>query len=102
MLAWAGLASFAAFPAAAVSVTGALQSWTYAADSGNTATRNRCTVCGSQVTSGTSGMSVTAINLTLIEGPSSINPGMVFFHAKAQPWDQLDPTLPTFAGMPTM
>jgi len=99
----AGHSTFAAFPAAAVKVTGTLVAWSYTADSGNTATRNHCPVCGTQVTGGTSGMKdIVALNLTTMDDPSGIMPGMVFFHAKAQPWDVLDATLPTFPGMPPM
>ncbi len=102
-LSGAGHSTFAGFPAPAVRVTGDMQTWTYTADSGHTAHRNRCTVCGAQVTSGTSGMpGVTAVNLTTIDGRSGITPGMVFFHVSAQPWDMIDTTLTAFPGMPPM
>lgn len=102
-LSGAGHVTFAAFPAAAVKVTGQLVPWNYTADSGNTATRNRCAVCGTQVTGGTSGMpDLMGLNLTTMDDASGITPGMVFFHSKAQPWDSVDPKLPTFPGMPPM
>ena len=102
-LSGAGHMTFAAFPAAAVKVTGQLVPWSYTADSGNTATRNRCAVCGTQVTGGNSGMKeLMGLNLTTMDDASAITPGMVFFHANARPWDLLDPALPTFPGMPPM
>lgn len=102
-LSGAGHTTFAAFPAASVKVTGDLVSWSYIADSGNTATRNRCTRCGTMVTSGTSGMKdLTGLNLTTMDDPAGITPSMVFFHDNAQAWDVLDPKLPTFPGMPPM
>ena len=102
-LSGAGHTTFAAFPAASVKVTGDLVPWSYIADSGNTATRNRCRICGTMVTSGTSGMKdLTGLNLTTMDDPAGITPSMVFFHDKAQAWDVLDPTLPTFPGMPPM
>lgn len=102
-LAGAGHSTFAAFPEPAVTVSGPLTSWTYIADSGHTATRNRCTTCGTQMTSGTTGMpAVVALNLTTLQDPNAIKPAMVFFHDKALAWDTLDPALPTFPGMPQM
>lgn len=102
-LSGAGHMTFAAFPAAAVKVTGQLVPWSYTADSGNTSTRNRCAVCGTQVTGGNSGMKeLMGLNLTTMDDASAITPGMVFFHANARPWDLLDPALPAFPGMPPM
>ncbi len=102
-LSGAGHSTFAGFPSAAVRVSGAMQSWTYVADSGNTAHRDRCPACGSPVTSGSSGMpGITAINLSTLDDSTGINPGMVFFSSRAKPWDLIDPALPGFPGMPPM
>ncbi len=102
-LSGAGHATFAAFPAAAVKLSGALVAWSYTADSGNQATRRHCPVCGTQVVGETAGMpGVLALNLTTMDGATGIVPAMVFFNGKAQPWDLLDPALPKFPGMPPM
>jgi hypothetical protein len=42
------------------------------------------------------------INLTSLHDPSKIQPQMVFFSAMGQLWDQIDPALPKFPGMPPM
>ena len=102
-LAGAGHSTFAVFPAAALKLTGALAAWTYFADSGNTVTRNRCAICGTPATTYNSGMKeMVGLSLTTMDDASGIAPGWVAFHAKAQPWDMLDPKLPTFPGMPPM
>jgi hypothetical protein len=98
-----GHGSFAAFPAAAVSLSGELRPWSYRADSGNTSTRSHCPTCGTQVTGGNSGMpDILAVSLATLDDPSLVAPSMVFFHDRAQPWDVIDANLPTFPGMPPM
>ena len=95
--------TFAAFPAAAVKLSGPLNYWSYTADSGNVATRGHCPNCGSPVVGKTSGMKdLLAIQLTSLDNPAAIAPQMVFFNAKAQPWDHLGDSLPKFPGMPPM
>ena len=102
-LSGAGHSSFAAFPEAAVSMTGKVKYWDYRADSGNTASRGHCPTCGSMVAGKTTGMSgVVALNITSLDDPSKIVPQMVFFHGKANGWDHLDASLPRFPGMPPM
>jgi len=98
-----GHATFAAFPVAAVDVTGEVTYWGYTADSGNTASRGHCPTCGSMVLGKTSGFQdMLAIQLASLDDPGMVTPQMVFFHAKAQPWDQVDAGLQTFPGMPPM
>ena len=53
-----GHGSFAAFPAAAVKMTGKLTQWSYKADSGNTATRGHFPTCGSMVLGKTTGFPI--------------------------------------------
>ncbi|MFN0113154.1 MAG: GFA family protein [Paracoccaceae bacterium] len=102
-LSGAGHSTFAGFPTPAVHVRGAMDSWSYTADSGHTATRSRCKVCGAPVVSGTTGMpGITAVNLPTLDDSTGVTPGIVFFHARAQSWDMLDPALPAFPGMPQM
>lgn len=95
--------SFAAFPAAAVKLKGRLEFWSYTADSGNTASRGHCPVCGSQVLGKTSGFKdMVALQLTSLDDPSKVTPKMAFYTAAAQPWDQLGGDLAKFPGMPPM
>jgi len=98
-----GHASFAAFPAPAVEITGKLNYWSYQADSGNTASRGHCPVCGSMVIGKTSGFTdMVAIQLASLDDPAKVNPQMLFFNAKAQPWDHMAAGLNKFPGMPPM
>jgi hypothetical protein len=95
--------SFAVFPADAVKVDGKLVDWSYTADSGNTATRGRCAVCGSPVVGRSSGMpNLMGIVLSALDNPSAIKPQMVTFTSKAASWDSFDASLPKFPGMPQM
>jgi hypothetical protein len=98
-----GHASFAAFPAPAVKVKGDVKFWSYKADSGNQASRGHCPTCGSMVLGKTSGFpDMIAVQLASLDNPSKITPQMVFYHAKAQPWDHVDSKLQSFPGMPPM
>lgn len=98
-----GHASFAAFPADSLTVTGKVTFWDYIADSGNTASRGHCPTCGSHVFGKTTGMpTMIAVHLAALEDSSKIAPSMVVFSSKAQPWDHMDPSLPRFPGMPPM
>lgn len=102
-LSGAGHTSFAAFPAAAVNITGKLNFWSYKADSGFTASRGHCPNCGSMVIGKPGSVKdMVGINLSSLDDPSKINPQMVFFNAKAQPWDHMDESLTKFPGMPPM
>jgi hypothetical protein len=102
-LSGAGHASFAAFPAGAVDLKGRLEYWNYTADSGNTASRGHCPVCGSMVLGKTSGFKdMVAIQLASLDDPSKVMPQMVFFTAMAQAWDHIDENLARFPAMPPM
>lgn len=68
----AGHASAMVFPRAAAKVTGSPKFHESPADGGNIARRGFRTQCGS----------------------------LVLFHAQAQPWDAVDPALPTFCAAP--
>ena len=48
-LSGAGHSSFAAFPEGAIELKGNVRYWDYIADSGNTASRGHCIICGSMV-----------------------------------------------------
>jgi hypothetical protein len=98
-----GHQSFAAFPESGVKVSGKTASWSYKADSGNTATRQHCSSCGSPMFGGSTGMpGMLAVNLSMLDDSSGINPAMLFFTAKQQAWDHMDPGLARFPGMPPM
>jgi hypothetical protein len=102
-LSGAGHTSFAVFPAAAVTVTGKLNYWSYKADSGAASSRGHCPNCGSMVLGKPGSVKdVLGVNLGSLDDPSKITPQMVFYNAMAQPWDHLDDSLAKFPSMPPM
>lgn len=102
-LSGAGHASHIAFPADALNITGTLTDYKTTADSGATVTSSFCPTCGSPVFGGTTSMpQMRTVRAASLDDPSVFAPQMVVFAAKAQPWDRVDGTLPSFPGMPPM
>lgn len=88
-------------PRDALKITGKVKYFDYTADSGNTASHGFCPKCGSQLFGKSTGMPDTmGIKVGTLDDSSWFKPGMTIFTAKAQPWDLVDPALPSFPGMP--
>lgn len=97
----AGHASALAFPRAAAKITGSPKFHETPADSGNSARRGFCTNCGSLVLGGSSGRpDMLVVFVGSLDDPGRFAPQAVVFHAHAQPWDVIDPALPTFPTIP--
>ena len=97
----AGHASVLAFPRAAAKITGSPKFHESPADSGNIARRGFCTNCGSLVLGGSSGRpDMLVVFVGSLDDPGRFAPQAVVFHAHAQPWDVIDPALPTFPTIP--
>lgn len=98
-----GHGSFAAFPEPTVKLTGQLSFWSYTADSGHEAKRGFCPNCGTPVMGKPSSVpGIAAINLGSLDDASAIEPKMVFYTARGQPWDHMASDLMAFPGMPPM
>jgi len=67
-----------------------------AAASGNTIARGFCPVCGSPLFNTMSGYpNVRGVHVGSLDDPSGFKPQKAVWHAEAQPWDFLDPDVPT-------
>jgi hypothetical protein len=98
-----GHASFMAFPADAVKLTGSPRFYEAKADSGNTVGRGFCANCGSPVIGRTSGMPhMTTISAGSLDDPSAFKPGFVVYTSRGHAWDLVDPAVPSFPKMPPM
>lgn len=97
----AGHASVLLFPRAAAKITGSPKFHETPADSGNIARRGFCTQCGSLVLGGSSGVpELLVVFAGSLDDAGRFAPQAVVFHAHAQPWDVIDPALPTFPTIP--
>ena len=92
-----------AFPIAAMKIEGMLTEFSRPADSGGTATKGFCPRCGTPVTGRTSIMpDVVMVRVGTLDDPSRFTPQMLVFAGGGHAWDQIDPSLPRFPGMPPM
>ncbi len=92
----AGHASLFIVPAEAVSIRGELKYFAQTADDGARVSRAFCPECGSPVLGTTSGHSeIMLIAAASLDDPSLFVPQKVVFSASRQPWDYVDPQLPT-------
>lgn len=94
-------ASFFAVPAEAVTITGALNAYTYSADSGATVVRHFCPTCGSPVYSETSSFpGMQSFAAGTLDDIQHFSPRMFVFHGKAAPFDRAGEGVTTFDAMP--
>jgi hypothetical protein len=96
-----GHASFMAFPAAAVKLTGTPRFYEAKADSGNMVQRGFCPTCGSPVVGRSSGMpDMMTISAGSLDDPGTFKPEFVVYTSRGHAWDRIDPALPSFPKMP--
>lgn len=92
----AGHASLFVVPRAAVSVQGVLTYFDQVADDGATVSRGFCPGCGSPLLGQSSGFpDVVLIAAASLDDPTRFTPQKVVFSASRQPWDYVDPALPS-------
>ena len=97
-----GHSTMVVFRREAVKVTGALSNWGFVADSGQTTLRHFCPTCGSPMFSRSAIRDeLMAFNAGNFDQAAQLKPEAVCYHETSQPWDHLDPDLPTFATMPS-
>ena len=96
-----GHGSYMTFPRADVTLTGEPKGWDIVADSGNVKTRAFCSTCGSPVCITYAAMpDVLTIHAASLDDPGRFTPQIVTYAARAHAWDDIDPALPKFDGMP--
>lgn len=71
------------------------------ADSGNTKTHAFCPTCGSPVyLTFAAAPDVFTVHAGSLDDPGRYKPQMTTYRVRGYPWDQLDPAVPKFDGMP--
>jgi hypothetical protein len=99
----AGHGTFAAFPMAAVKITGKVKTYKTKADSGMMASRSFCPECGSWVSGNPESVpGVVAITIATLDDPEAVKPIMRFYNKRRLSWDTVDPSLQAFPAMPPM
>lgn len=102
-LSGAGRAMQVLVPKAALSIQGQTSAYRWTADSGNTVTTRFCPNCGSPLFGESNGMAnAVAVRAVSLDDPSAVSPQMTVFTKRAQPWDHVETSLPTFPAMPPM
>jgi len=96
-----GHSSHLMVPRAAVRLTGEASFYERPADSGSTVRRAFCPTCGAPVYGESSGFpDMLVLRAGSLDEPDRFRPGARVYAADAPSWDQMDPALPSFAGMP--
>jgi hypothetical protein len=89
-------------PVEAIKVEGEVRWFENPADSGHRARRGFCPNCGTQLfTESTSGNPYRGIRAASLDDPSWFKPALDMFTKSAQPWVQMDASLPKFEAGPT-
>ena len=92
----AGHAPQFALPRAAVTLKGKPAHYTFKADSGNTVESSFCQSCGSPLYKTSSGFpDFVFFHAATLDDPSQYRPQSVVWTRSRQPWDHLDPGLPS-------
>jgi len=93
--------SVLAVPTAALMIVGQIKYYDTKGDSGQTASRGFCPICGARLLGKPKAMpDLTVILAGSLDDPSWFRPGMDFYAASAQPWNHMNPDLPKFSKMP--
>lgn len=97
----AGHASNMMLPKDAFTVNGEVSCYQYTADSGNTMLRFFCPKCGSPVYGSSSGNTAAVmVRAGGLDDPAIFEANFALFADSAQAWDDIDPSIKSFAGMP--
>ena len=92
----AGHASSLSLPVNEVSITGKLSTYELTADSGSTVTNSFCRICGSPVMKATLGYpEIVFFHAGSLDDPSQFKAQHNVWASQKQPWDQIDPDVPS-------
>jgi hypothetical protein len=90
-------------PRRSLVITGDIKMFAAVADSGNAIRRGFCPACGSSLVYETAAFpKAVFVTAGSLDDPSLFVPSMVVYTSSAQAWDRIDPSLPTFEGMPEL
>ena len=96
-----GHASHVTFKAAEVKLSGNASHWDMVGDGGTRKRRAFCPTCGSPVYMTFPDVpDIFIVKPASLDDPGSYRPAFVTWTAAGQPWDCVDPALPTFDKMP--
>lgn len=102
-LSGAGHAFHVMAPKDAFTVGGPIKGYAWKADSGNTVTTYFCTECGSPVYGESSGFAgAITVRAAALDDPGAVKPQMTVYAKRVQPWDHVEPSVPSFPAMPPM
>jgi hypothetical protein len=88
-------------PRSAVKITGDVKYYESKAESGNITKRAFCPNCGSRLFSlPPFAPDLIVLSAGSLDDPSIFKPAMDIYTSSAQPWDQMNASLPKFAKMP--
>jgi len=97
-----GHGSHMVVPEAAFSLKGTVKFFEKPADSGNLVSRGFCPECGSAIYSTNNGMpGFVFVRVSSLDDPEVFQPQLVVYTDRAASWDKMDPSLPSFATMPS-
>lgn len=86
---------------AKVTLKGEAATWASKADSGNMKTSGFCPTCGTPVFLTFAAMpNLFTVTAASLDDPARFKPQAVTYHARALPWDRVDPALQMFEKMP--
>ena len=96
-----GYAPMLGVPSHAVAIHGEVIWYDSRADSGATASRGFCPVCGARLFARSSAdPTLIEIHAGTLDDPSTFQPAEDIFTSSAQPWDSMNPALRKFPGPP--
>jgi hypothetical protein len=97
-----GHGSHLTFAGAGVAITGEPSRWVATGEMGTRKSKAFCPTCGAQVFMTFPDMpDVFVAFAASLDDPSRFQPQHILWASSAQAWDRLDPSLPSFAKMPT-
>ena len=97
-----GHSSNLAFPSNAVTMQGSVTRWENVGDGGTVKSHAFCPTCGTPVYLTFPAMpDLFVIAVGSLDEPGRYQPQLVTWAAAAQPWDHVDPALPSFQRMPS-
>ncbi len=98
-----GHGSWLTFPARSeMTITGEVTHWEVAGDSGNVKVNAFCPVCGTPVFLRFAAMpDVIAVPAASLDAPDRFTPQALTYSVRGLAWDVVDPSVPSFAHMPT-